>query len=117
MAADKSFDNWKAMSDPALLKVIGAYIRHHRLDQNKTQDQLAREAGINRSTLIEFERGKRSNTLTLIQLLRALNQLDVIEQFKVLPPVSPIQLANLEKKKRKRASKKKTPDNKTGSDW
>ena len=109
--------NWKSMNDIALLKFLGEFIKNHRLDQNKTQSQLAEEAGINRSTLIEFEQGKRSNTLTLIQLLRALDQLHIFDQFKVIEKISPIQLAKLEQKKRKRASKKKSITEETKSDW
>ena len=41
---------------------VGAFIKHHRLDQNKTQDVLANEAGISRSTLRLLERGE---TVTL----------------------------------------------------
>lgn len=105
------------MSDIALLQTLGEFIKHHRLEQNKTQSQLAEEAGINRSTLSEFEQGKRSNTLTLIQILRALNQLHIFDQFKVIEKISPIQLAKLEQKKRKRASKTKIETNNTNSDW
>ena len=109
--------NLKSMNDISLLKLLGEFIRHKRLEQNKSQGQLAEEAGINRSTLIEFEQGKRSNTLTLIQLLRALDQLQIFDQFKVIEKISPIQLAKLEQKKRKRASKKKSVSKETKSDW
>jgi len=114
---DKNNIFWKTTSDIALLKVLGEFIKHHRLEQNKSQFKLAQEAGINRSTLSEFEQGKHSNTLTFIQLLRALNQLYVFEQFKIQTQISPIQLAKLEQKKRKRASKMKTTFKKLKSDW
>lgn len=109
--------NLKAISDISLLNLLGEFVKHQRLLQNKTQGQLAKEAGINRSTLSEFEQGKRSNTLTLIQLLRALNQLHIFENFKIVEQISPIQLAKLEKKKRKRASKNKSITEITKSDW
>jgi len=114
---DKDDTNWKAMSDIALLKTLGGFIKHHRLEQNKTQSQLAEDAGINRSTLSEFEQGKRSNTLTFIQILRALDQLHIFDQFKVIEKISPIQLAKLEQTKRKRASKAKIIIKDTKSDW
>jgi len=104
-------------SDTALLELLGEYIRHHRLKQNKSQEQLAQEAGINRSTLVEFERGGRSNTLTFIQLLRALDQLHMLETFYVVKKPSPLQLAKLEQDSRKRASKTKTAHHATTSDW
>lgn len=105
------------MSDDAIVRSIGAYIKHHRLEQNKTQSSLAEEAGINRSTLVEFEKGMRVNIITFIQLLRALNLLHVMEQFKITPQLSPIQLAELQQAKRKRASKTKKAIKKNKSNW
>jgi len=113
--------NIKISSDTAIVNNLGAYIKHHRLEQNKSQQQLAEEAGINRSTLVEFEKGMRANLLTFIQLLRALNLLEVLDHFNVTPQISPIQLAELERKKRRRASKTKSSVKpmvkKKKSDW
>jgi hypothetical protein len=46
---DKAFKEWYSMSDSTLAAHIGACVQHHRLEQNKTQDMLSREAGISRS--------------------------------------------------------------------
>lgn len=104
-------------SDNAIVETIGGFIKHHRLEQNKTQSQLALEAGINRSTLSEFEKGQRANIITFIQLLRALNLLYVIDQFKVQQELSPIQLAELAQEKRIRASKPNKAHAKAKSNW
>ncbi|MBL1215529.1 MAG: helix-turn-helix transcriptional regulator [Ignavibacteriae bacterium] len=104
-------------SDAAILKNIGEFIRHHRLSQNKTQNKLAEEAGINRTTLVEFEKGKRSNTITLIQLLRALDKLYVLENFEIKEQISPLKLAKIEKKKRKRASRVSEKNELYNSEW
>jgi len=106
-----------AMSDTALLKTIGQFIKHHRLAQNKTQLQLAEEAGINRATLSLFENGENISLLTFIQLLRCLKLLYILEDFQIKQQLSPIQLAKLDKTKRIRASR--TVKNKTNpkSDW
>jgi transcriptional regulator with XRE-family HTH domain len=108
---------WSAMSDTALVGTMGSFIRHHRLEQNKTQAQLAEEAGINRATLSLFENGESSTLLTFIQLLRALKLLHLLQEFQASKQLSPIQLAKLEKTQRIRASrsgkKKTTPK----SDW
>lgn len=114
---DKSDIKWSMMSDNAIVETIGAFVKHHRLQQNKTQSQLAQEAGINRSTLSEFEKGTRSNIITLIQVLRALHLLHVLQQFQVQQQISPIQLAELEQTKRRRASKTKKNGKKPKSDW
>lgn len=104
------------MSDIALAEQIGAFIKHHRMESNKTQDTLAREAGISRSTLSLLERGETVNLSTLIQVLRVLDQLQVMNAFIVQKTISPLELARLEKKKRKRATGK-NPNVSTETDW
>ncbi len=44
--AEKTNNNWVAMTDSAIISAIGEYIKHLRLEQNKTQAQTAKEAGI-----------------------------------------------------------------------
>jgi transcriptional regulator with XRE-family HTH domain len=100
---------WVAASDKVLIETIGAFIKDHRLQQNKTQGQLAREAGIVRSTLSLFESGKNTSLLVFIQLLRALKLLHLLKEFQVKQQISPLQLAKLEQSKRIRA-KQKSPD-------
>jgi len=100
-----SYKNWASMSDKALIEQIGAFIKQHRLRQNRTQNEVAEEAGISRSTLSLLERGETVTILTLIQVLRVLDQLHIMNAFRVEERVSPIALAKLEKEKRKRASR------------
>ena len=100
---DLSYTNWDSMSDKALAEHIGVFINHHRLTQNKTQDILANAAGISRSTLSLLERGETVTLTTLIQTLRALDQLHVMEVFSVKQTVSPLALAKIQKEKRQRA--------------
>lgn len=109
--------NISYLSDNAILKQLGAFIKHHRLDQNKTQLALAHDAGINRSTLSEFEKGHRSTMDTFIRLLRVLNLLNLLEQFQAEQQISPIQLAEMQARLRKRASKTKKAPKKPKSDW
>lgn len=100
---DKSYKNWISMNDEALLGQIGSFVQHHRLDQNKTQDALARAAGISRSTLSLLERGETVTLATLIRVLRVLDQLQVMDVFSVEPSISPLALVKLQKEKRQRA--------------
>jgi len=107
----------RAMSDTALIRTIGSFIRHKRLEQNKTQAKLAIEAGINRTTLSLFENGVNCNLLTFIQLLRALKLLNMLNDFQVTQQFSPIQLAKLEKSQRTRARHTGKQVSKPKSDW
>jgi len=95
------------MSDKAISEQIGAFIRHHRMEQNKTQEVLANSASISRSTLSLLERGETVTLATLIQVLRVLDQLSIMDSFTILEIQSPLALAKTEKNKRKRASGKK----------
>lgn len=111
-----SYKNWPSMSDKALMEFIGSFIKHHRLQQDRSQDSLAAEAGISRSTLSLLERGEPVTLPTLIQVLRALDMLHVLEAFTVEEQISPILMAKAEKYKRKRAGKSSTPRD-TELDW
>lgn len=103
---DSSFTNRAAMSDKALAEHIGAFVRHHRMEQNKTQDELAAAAAISRSTLSLLERGETVMLTTLIQVLRVLDQLEVLSAFDVNVSLSPLALAKLQREKRQRARSK-----------
>jgi transcriptional regulator with XRE-family HTH domain len=111
--------NINILTDEAILEGIMAFIKQTRLEQNKSQAELAALAGIDRTTLGQFENGSRSITITtLIQLLRALNRLDVLATFESKSAISPLKLAELEERKRKRASKNTGKDDSTPkSDW
>jgi transcriptional regulator with XRE-family HTH domain len=112
-------NNIKILSNDLILKGIANFIKQTRLEQNKSQQDLAELAGIDRTTLGQFENGARSISITtLIQLLRALNRLDVLSLFESQPVISPLKLAQLEERKRKRASKSpQTDDSQPKSDW
>jgi transcriptional regulator with XRE-family HTH domain len=113
-----SLTNATSMSDKALSEHIGAFIRHHRMEQNKTQHALANAAGISRSTLSLLERGETVTVTTLIQVLRVLDQLHVLSVFEVKQTLSPLALARLQKEKRQRArSKPKKQEDNNKSDW
>ncbi len=99
---DISVITWSSLSDDAIMKHIGAFVRHHRMKLHRTQDDLATAAGISRSTLSLLERGETVTLATLIQVLRVLDQLHVMDAFEIREYVSPLALALLQKAKRKR---------------
>lgn len=107
---------WYAMSDLVIIGLLGDFIQQTRLQQNKTQQEVAATAGINRSTLVQIEKGGSGTLLTFIQILRALQQLQLFESFVIRQQLSPLQLAKIEQKKRQRASSKPVR-NKPKSDW
>ena len=116
---EKGINYWHAMSDPALLEILGKFIQQTRLQKNKTQQQVATAAGVNRSTLVQIENGGSVTMLSLVQILRALGQLQLFQNFEVKQPqLSPLQVAKLEQNKRQKASRKKENlTEKSKSDW
>lgn len=106
--------NWIAMSDTAIVSKIGEFIKNERLNSNKTQAQLAEEAGINRWTISQIENGEAITMISLIQIMRALNILHLLEIFSIKQEISPIELAKQEQQKRQRA---RNNDNTKQSDW
>lgn len=99
------------MSDKSLMETIGNFIQSHRLNQNKSQEEVAVAAGISRSTLSLLERGEKTRIDSLIQVLRVLDLLYIMDIFKIQDQISPIEYAKLKKKQRKQASPKKDSNN------
>lgn len=87
---DFSYANWPSMSDKVLMETIGSFVQHHRLNQNKSQSDVAKDAGISRSTLSLLERGEKTTLSSLIQILRVLDLLHIMDVFKVKNEISPI---------------------------
>lgn len=109
--------NWNELSDGAVLEQVGRFVQQSRLQQNKSQQQVADAAGVNRSTLSQIENGKGGTLISLIQILRVLGQLSFVKAFQVEDRPSPMYLATLELKKRKRARSTKGPKPYDLPDW
>ncbi|MFZ7114521.1 MAG: helix-turn-helix domain-containing protein [Bacteroidota bacterium] len=114
--SDVSYKNWSTMSDRAIAEQIGEFVRHHRLEQNKTQEELSHSAGISRSTLSLLEKGETVTLSTLIQVIRVLDQLQIMDAFVIEEKISPLALAKIEQGKRQRA-RSKNSDEQKNSDW
>lgn len=113
--------NLYAKSDKAYLEDIGKFIRAERINQNKTQDDLAIHAGVSRKLISQFESGKVSiSLLTFIQILRSLRLINRLSVFEFIKIPSPILMSKVYSKERLRVRKKKndiTKPNKRKSDW
>jgi len=107
--------DWYSMSDPAIIKELGQQLKRLRLKSNLTQQELSERSGLFRSTISEIENGRIASILSLIQILRALNQLELLNPFVAPDIVSPLMVAEQQIKLRRRASHK--PDKKDESEW
>jgi transcriptional regulator with XRE-family HTH domain len=91
------------LTDKAALILMGSRIQRERLNRNLTQTELAVHAGIGARTVRYLEAGRQTTVQTLIRILRALNKLDALDAFLPDPGLSPLQLAKLKGRERKRA--------------
>lgn len=97
-------------TDNAILEELGKRLQRHRLNQNISQEDLAREAGVGVNTVYRIERGQSAQLTSLIRILRVLDLISNIELLIPEPPVSPIAQAELGKDVRRRASKHAAED-------
>lgn len=109
-------DEHKHRTDNATLALLGQRIAQHRLQQNRTQAELAKEAGVSKRTIERLEAGESTQLTNLIRLLRALGLLANLDAL--VPPAvpSPLELLQSKKKRRKRASGRSEPAADEGSE-
>lgn len=92
------------MSDDTTLSLLGAQLKQMRLNSNLTQQQLSKISGLSRSAISEIENKGWGTMSSFIRILRAFQKLELLDHFITEAPVSPIQIAKLKGKTRKRAS-------------
>jgi transcriptional regulator with XRE-family HTH domain len=96
--------DWYGYTDSAILEVLGLRVKRIRLRKNITQQKLADIAGLDRTTIYEFEnKGRPVSLLTFVQIIRALGKLDDFGPLLEEPEISPKQLAQFHGKQRRRA--------------
>lgn len=101
--------DWYAMTDRAIEQEIGTRIQRERLKQNITQARLARLTGLSRVTISAFETGKGSSLSTLIQILRALQKLETMENLLPSAELSPIERLRMQDKGIRQRARSKKP--------
>lgn len=85
-------------TDQGLIILISEKIKGRRIAMNWTQRQLATNAGVSLSSVQAIERGQNMSLMTLIQVLRALHSLNLLEQLTTEDEISPIAYAEMLKK-------------------
>ncbi len=67
------------LNDETILKELGNRLSQLRLNRNLTQAEVAEEAGITRPTLVRIEKGKPTDLVSFLRLLRALHLIEGLE--------------------------------------
>jgi transcriptional regulator with XRE-family HTH domain len=77
-------------NDTEILRELGGRLRAYRLQQNIPVAELARRAGLSKTTLTKMETGADFRLGTLLAVLRALGRLDALDALLPAPLVSPL---------------------------
>ncbi|MBT0585583.1 helix-turn-helix transcriptional regulator [Alteromonas oceanisediminis] len=106
----------KEKTAAALAEELGERLKQARLNRDLTQSEVAALAGVARKTVLNAEKGKVQLDI-LIAILMALDLTEQLDLFLPKQPVSPLQLAKLQGKKRQRASGKRRKDSEDTPEW
>ncbi|MGH7606069.1 MAG: helix-turn-helix transcriptional regulator [Gemmatimonadales bacterium] len=90
-------------SDDEILRELGARLRGYRLQQNLAVADVARQAGLNRNTIVNAEAGRNPRLATVVRLLRVYDRIDGLDAFLPPPLISPLQLLRTRGRPRQRA--------------
>jgi transcriptional regulator with XRE-family HTH domain len=82
--------DWYAMTDSVIIKTLCQSIKQMRLNKNLSQEDLSARSGISRITISRMETGQAINMLTFIQVLRALESLELLNHLNIEPEISPM---------------------------
>ena len=96
----------RTASDDALLFAIGECLAQARIESGLTQTGLSDKAGVGKRTIERLEGGK---SVQVVNLLRVLRELDMVERLSAVFPdqgPSPMELLKSRGKVRRRVSKK-----------
>lgn len=93
-----------ALTDNSILAEFGLRLCRERIQQNLTQADLAKQAGISKRTLERAEAGHSLQLTSLIRVLRALDMLDKLDFIFPEDTATPMEMLKLKGKKRQRVT-------------
>lgn len=81
------------MNDEEILKKMGAKLKEIRVEANMKQRELSEKSGLSMFSISQIETGHNTSVLSLIQVLKVLNRMDMLEPFLKEREVDPELLA------------------------
>lgn len=81
------------MNDEEILKQIGAKLKELRVERNMKQKELSERSGLSMFSISQIETGHNTSILSLVQILKALDRMDMLESFLKEKEVDPELLA------------------------
>lgn len=103
--------DYQHLSEDEILKRIGAKLKELRLDSGTKQKDLAEASGLSLFSISQIETGHNTSLLSLIQILKALGKMELLDAFFKPREVDPELLARFiesQQSQRKRVSSSRT---------
>jgi transcriptional regulator with XRE-family HTH domain len=96
-------------SSSAIIRALGQRLDEIRLSRNISQAELAREAGVSRSTLTRLADGQPVSLDSFVRVMQALQLADHLAALLPDPGVRPVDRVRLHGTERRRASGRRAP--------
>lgn len=103
-------------SAAAMAEELGSRLKQARLNLDLTQAEVAQRAGISRKAVLNAEKGQ-AQLETFITIMAALHLTGQLDLFLPKQPLSPLQLAKLQGKRRQRASWQRKKQDEVTPEW
>jgi len=97
------------MTNEEILKKIGAKLKEIRIESNMKQRELSEKSGLSMFSISQIETGHNTSVLSLIQVLKVLNRMDMLEPFLKEREVDPELLAQFIKSQQPTRQRVTTP--------
>lgn len=97
----------KYKSDKEIFIELGQRLKKIRLNKNLTQKEVAKKTGIDRATISQIENGKPTLLSYFLKLVKLYDKLEDFLDVFYTPDISPMEMYEVMKKKRKRATSEK----------
>lgn len=101
--------NFSTSSSAAIASALCKRLEEIRLSKNISQAELAKQAGVSRSTMTRIADGKSISLDSFIRVIKALGLADHLANLLPDPTVRPVELAKHDGQRRQRASGKRKP--------
>lgn len=105
----KHKQDYEAASSEAIVEALGRRLDEIRLSRNISQADLAREAGVSRSTMTRLADGKGVSLNSFVRIMQALQLTGHLATLLPDPGIRPVERLKFEGARRQRASTKKSP--------
>jgi transcriptional regulator with XRE-family HTH domain len=105
------------LTDEAIQKHVGERVKQLRLRKNLTQDQLAKDSGVGKSTIERFEKGHSIQLNSFIRILRSVGKLDELIDLIPDQTASPMEMLMREEPTKYRVSRVNKEKNPSAWKW